>query len=82
MPSKKSSVFEEEMKMGTKTYEIVDSVEARKISPEKIANKTVKILNKKRKKFVYSINRNPLLLLLNILPARFQTFIIRKILEN
>lgn len=62
--------------------EIVDSVEARKISPEKIANKTVKILNKKRKKFVYSINRNPLLLLLNILPARFQTFIIRKILEN
>ena len=62
--------------------EIVDSVEARKISPEKIANKTVKILGKKRKKFVYSINRNPLLLLLNILPARFQTFIIRKILEK
>lgn len=62
--------------------EIVDSVESRKISPEKIAQKTVKILGKKRKKFVYSINRNPLLLLLNILPARLQTFIIGKILEK
>lgn len=59
---------------------IVEKVEARKISPEKIARKTVKILNKKRKKFVYSINRNPLLLLLNVLPKRLQTYIIYKIL--
>lgn len=60
---------------------IVDSVEARKILPEKIANKTFKILNKKRPKFAYKINRNCLLLLLNILPKRFQLWIIRRILK-
>ena len=60
---------------------IVNKVEARKIKPTKIANKTVKIINKKNPKFVYKINRNPLLLLLNVLPQRLQTFIIRKILK-
>ncbi len=60
---------------------IVNKVEARKISPLKIAKKTVKIINKKNPKFIYKINRNPLLLLLNVLPQRLQTFIIRKILK-
>ena len=48
---------------------------------EKIAQKILKILNAKNPKFAYSINRNPLLLLLNILPKRLQLWIIRRILK-
>ncbi|MBQ8427854.1 MAG: SDR family NAD(P)-dependent oxidoreductase [Clostridia bacterium] len=65
----------------TRFKEIVEKVEARKIPAEKIGRKTVKILRKKRPKFVYKINRNPLLLLLNALPQRWQTGIIKKILK-
>jgi NAD(P)-dependent dehydrogenase (short-subunit alcohol dehydrogenase family) len=60
---------------------IVDKVEARKIPPQKIAKLTAKIINKKNPKQVYKINRNPLLLILNALPRRMQTFIIGKILK-
>lgn len=60
---------------------IVDRVEARKISPHKLAKKTYKILDKKRPKFAYKINRNPLLLLLNALPKGLQLWIIKKILK-
>lgn len=62
--------------------DIVDKVEARKISPEKIAKKTVKIISKAKPKYVYNINRNPLLLMLNSLPKRLQTTIIKCILKN
>ena len=64
----------------SKFQEITNKVESRKIPPEKIANLALKILNKKRAKYVYKINRNPLLLLLNLLPQRFQNWIIKKIL--
>lgn len=60
---------------------IVNSVEAKKVLPIKIAKKNYKILNKKNPKFAYSINRNKLLILLNILPRRLQFWIIRKILK-
>jgi NAD(P)-dependent dehydrogenase (short-subunit alcohol dehydrogenase family) len=60
---------------------IVDSVESRNVAPEKIAQKTLKIVKAKKPKHVYKINRNPLLLLLNVLPTRFQTWIIKKILK-
>lgn len=60
---------------------IVDSVEAKNIPPEKIANKAYKIFTKTHPKMVYSINANPLLKLLNILPKRWQFAIIRKILK-
>lgn len=60
---------------------IVESVEARCVPPEKIAKKSVKILQKRKTKFAYSINRNPLLLLLNALPKRLQCWIIKKILK-
>lgn len=60
---------------------IVNSVEAKNISTNKLANKTLKILNKKRPKMVYSINRNPLLRLLNILPTKTQFYIIKKVLK-
>ena len=60
---------------------IVDGVEARNIPPEKLAKKVSKILRKKKPAFSYCINRNPLLLLLNILPKRLQLFAIRQILK-
>lgn len=65
----------------TRFKKIVDSVEARSIKPEKLAQKMLKILNKKKPKFAYAINRNPLLLLLNALPKRFQFWVIKKILK-
>lgn len=60
---------------------IVNSVEARHIPPQKIAEKAAKILSKRSPKFTYVINRNPLLLLLNILSKRLQFFAIRMILH-
>ena len=60
---------------------IVDNVEAKSISPEKIAEKALKILESKNPAFAYSINRNPLLRLLNILPKRLQCFAIRQVLK-
>ena len=61
---------------------IVNSVESKCVSPDKIANKTLKILGKKKPKFSYKINRNKLLLILNSLPERFQFWIIKKILKK
>ncbi len=60
---------------------IVEGVEARNIPTTKIAEKVSNILSKKRTKFVYTINRNPLLLLLNILPKQLQLWIIKQILK-
>lgn len=61
---------------------IVDSVEAKNVTPERIAKKTLKILNKKKPNHVYKINRNKLLLLLNLLPKRMQLKIIKLILKD
>ena len=63
-----------------KFLEITNKVESRKIPPEKIANLAIKIANKKKPKYIYKINRNSLLLLLNALPKRLQNYIIKKIL--
>jgi NAD(P)-dependent dehydrogenase (short-subunit alcohol dehydrogenase family) len=60
---------------------IVNRVEARKIPPERVAELTVRILEASHPRDVYSINRNPLLLLLNALPNRVQRSIIGKILK-
>ena len=60
---------------------IVESVEAKSVKAEKIGKKTARILSAKRPKLVYKVNRNPLLLLLNILPKRLATFIIKLILK-
>lgn len=60
---------------------IVENVEAKNVKAERIGNKTVKILAKKHPRLVYKVNRNPLLLLLNLLPDRLATFIIKKILK-
>ena len=60
---------------------VVESVEARKVSPEKVAAKALKIASKRNPRYVYSLNRNPLLLILNALPKRFQTWVIKQILK-
>ena len=60
---------------------IVESVESRCVPPAKIAEKCALILSKRNPKFAYHINRNPLLLLLNVLPKRLQLWIIKQILR-
>ena len=60
---------------------IVASVEARHISTEMLAKRVAWILGRRNPAFAYSINRNPLLLLLNALPKRLQFFAIRMILK-
>ena len=60
---------------------VVGSVEAKCVKPIVIAKKTLKIVNSKRPKYVYNVNRNKLLLLLNVLPKRLQNYIIKKILK-
>ncbi|MBE5756501.1 MAG: SDR family NAD(P)-dependent oxidoreductase [Clostridiales bacterium] len=64
-----------------KFKKIVDRVEARKVEPIKLAKKAHKILSRKNPKFAYKLNRNPLLLLLNALPQKFQFWVIKKILK-
>lgn len=61
---------------------IVDSVEARSIAPSRIAEKVAHILAKRNPRFAYSINRNPMLLMLNALPKRMQLWIIKQVLKN
>ena len=60
---------------------IVERVEARCIPPTRIAQKCFCIIGKRHPKFAYSINRNPLLLMLNILPKRLQLWIIKQVLR-
>ena len=62
--------------------DITGRVEARNIPPEKIAELAYRALCAKRPRHVYNINRNPLLMLLNVLPERAQCFIIKKILKR
>ena len=61
---------------------IVDRVEARKIAAAKIAELTSRVLSAKNPRLVYQINRNPLLLLMNILPEKGQDLILREILRR
>ena len=65
-----------------KFRKIVDSVEAQNIHPTKIASITLKALTSPRPQFIYNINRNALLKILNILPDRLQVWIIKEILRT
>ncbi len=60
---------------------IVDSVENKTVSPNKIAKKVEKAVKKKKPKLTYNVNRNFLLRLLSILPKKLQVFILRSILK-
>ena len=50
--------------------------------PERIAALAWKALSARRPRYVYTINRNPLLLLMDRLPDRWQTGIIRRVLGD
>ena len=61
---------------------IVERVEARCIPPAKLAEKVKRILHKRDPGFAYAVNRNPLLLLLDLLPKSIQLRIIGVILRS
>ena len=61
---------------------IVDSVETKNIEPEDIAQTALRALTEKTPKYVYKINRNPLLLLLNSLPQHLQVFAIEQVIKD
>lgn len=61
---------------------IVDSVEAKNVPAEVIGEKVYTALTDKTPKYVYNVNRNPLLKILNTLPDRMQVSIIGLILKN
>ena len=61
---------------------IVNDVEAKNVTPQVIAGIALRALEAKRPKYVYNVNRNPLLLMLNALPARWQTAVIGGILKK
>lgn len=66
----------------SKFKKIVDSVESRNITPDKIAEKVLSALEDKNPKYVYNINRNPLLRLLDSLPDKAQVNILGLILKD
>lgn len=65
-----------------KFKKIVNGVETKSIPPDKIAKTAFRILSARHPKYVYNVNRNFLLRLLNRLPAKWQTKIIGKILKK
>ena len=64
-----------------KFRKIVNRVETKNVPPEKIAKTALRALNSRHPKYVYNVNRNPLLKILSALPAKWQTKIIGKILK-
>ncbi len=61
---------------------IVESVEAKSVSPEAVAKTILRSLTVRRPRTTYTLNRNPLLLMLNALPERTQLWIIKQILTQ
>ena len=61
---------------------IVNRVEARKVPPERVASLAERALYRRHPRAVYSLNRNPLLLLLNALPGWLQRAVIRRVLKT
>lgn len=61
---------------------IVDSVEAKNVSPDVIGKTVHRAIKAIMPRYVYNINRNPLLLILNALPQRLQNLIIKLILTT
>ena len=61
---------------------IVNKVEARHVPPCAVAKKSLKALNRRNPRHIYKLNRNPLLLMLNILPRSWQTHIIGLVLRE
>ena len=60
---------------------VTDAVEAKAVPPERVAQKVQKALSSKCPRFVYSLNRNPLLRLYGLLPKQLKLFAIRSVLK-
>ena len=61
---------------------LVNKVETANVLPEKVASVVLRSLEERHPRYVYNLNRSPLLRLLNILPQHMQNWIIRKILSD
>ena len=61
--------------------DIVNSVEAKAVPPEKIGQLVWDSLSRKKGKYVYNVNRNFLLRLMSVLPDHFQIWILKQILK-
>ena len=61
---------------------IVDSVESRHVPAQKISDLVLDALESKHPKYLYNINRNPLLRILNALPDKMQVEILGLILKG
>ena len=61
---------------------LVNRIETSNVKPEKVALRILRALQSAHPRYVYNINRSPLLFLFNILPQHLQNFLIRKILTN
>ena len=61
---------------------LVNRIETANVTPDKIATKVISALKSRQPRYVYNINRSPLLRLLSALPKRLQNWIIRRILSN
>lgn len=60
---------------------IVESVETNAVEPERIAEKVIKILKKKKPRFSYRINNNFLLSLTRITPGWLERYVVKRILK-
>ena len=61
---------------------ITNKVESRKIAPQKLGRLIAKILKKKKARYVYNINRSPLLRLMSALPDHLQSYLLKRILTR
>ena len=68
--------------VAAKFLRVTNAVEAKAVSPMRVAQKISKALAAKRPRFAYSLNRNPLLILYGVLPKRFNLFAIRTFLTS
>lgn len=60
---------------------IVSSVESKHVSPEKVAQKAFRAVVSKHPRYIYNLNRNIGLRLLNFLPDRIQVLLIHHLLK-
>ena len=60
---------------------VVDSVESKSVSADKIGALAYRALGARCPRLLYNVNRNPLLILLSILPKRMQLLVIKMILK-
>lgn len=68
--------------VAAKFLKVTNAVEAKAVPPERVAKTVRKVLAAKRPRFVYSLNRNPLLRLYGLCPKRLKLFAIRTFLKS